>query len=502
MLDSFVIIDTETTGFQLHYDRIVEVGALKVENNRVTDFFREYIKPQNLYRLNPNVSKINGITEATLINAAPAENVLPRFLEFVGNSIVIAHNAKFDLDFINADLSDTNSGFSFTNKFIDSLEVSRDCFPAAPNHKLATLVSYLRLNAKNAHNVFDDCKCVYELIGKAILVLSKKGKSLDGYVRTSEYTNKQEWAANNRTFFESKKSETTSFTEIHKNAPTVYSRYELSRLAAEMRPQKYIKQDYTKPEPSRDRIIKVLEFEAEQKIKSSLFRTKKIAQYVSDNIDTAYNVEYLKWQSEKEQFEKEQNLIQEREDQKLEKQYQEKLKRISEQCAGKENFIVLGINTALDEVNFPYRIEYEYSINLEERIVWISANLPEMEQLPAEKYEYGSVIGKKKTQKEIKLEYVQCCFSISVYIASLIFEISPKIQHVVISENTKRRNKDGDLKDECVLSIKFNREPFENTNIRNSKPQEFCMQFENRCNITTTGIMKAIKPFELENTVQ
>lgn len=501
MLDKYVIIDTETTGFMQHYDNIVEIGALKIENNQIIDTFREYIKPR-IYRFKPEAIRINGITEATVRNADPAEKVLPRFLDFVGNSVVIAHNAKFDLDFINADLSDIYSVNMFSNKYIDSLEISRECFPSAPNHKLATLMSYLKLNAKNAHNVLDDCKCVYELINKAAIVLHKKGKSLDKFVKSSDYTLRQERADSNRTFFENKKSETTSFTEIHKNAPIVYSRYELSRLAAEMRPQKYIKQAFTKPEPSRDRIIKELEFEAEQKIKSSLFRTKKIAQYVSENFEAAYNAEYLKWQREKEQFEKEQNLAQESEDQKFEKQYQEKIKRISEQCAGRENFIILSINTALDEVNFPYRIEYEFSINLKERIVLISTNLPEMDQLPTEKYEYGSVIGKKKTQKEIKFEYVQCVFSNAMYVASLIFEISPKIQYVVISENTKRRNKDGDLKDECVLSIKFNRGPFENTNIRNSNPQEFCMQFENRCNITTTGIMKSIKPFELENTVQ
>lgn len=502
MLDKYVIIDTETTGFQEHYDRIVEIGALKVENNRIVDTFREYIKPQNIYRFKPEVIRVNGITEATVRNADPAEKVLPRFLDFVGNSVVIAHNAKFDLDFINADLSDINSGYSFPNKYIDSLEVSRECFPSAPNHKLATLVSYLKLNAKNAHNVLDDCKCVYELINKAVIVLSQKGRSLDKFVKSSDYTRRQEWTDSKKTFFENHKSATTAFTEIHKNSPIVYSRYELSRLAAEMKPQKYVKQTYTKPEPSREQIIRVLEFEAEQKIKSSLFHTKKIAQYVSENIDAAYNMEYLKWQQEKEQFEKEQDLIQKREDKKYEEQYQNQRKRISEQCAGKENFIILGINTALDEVNFPYRIEYEFSINLEERVVWISTTLPEIEKLPTEKYEYGSVIGKKKTQKEIKFEYVQCAFSNAMYVASLIFEISPKIQHIVISESTKCRNKDGDLKDEYVLSIKFYREPFETTNIRNSKPQEFCMQFENRCNITATGIMKAIKPFVSENTGQ
>ena len=85
--------------------------------------------------------------------------------------VVIAHNAKFDLDFINAELYDNYAAKSFSNKYIDTLEVSRICFPKAPNHKLSTLVSYLKLSAKNAHNSVDDCKCVYELVNKIFSIL-------------------------------------------------------------------------------------------------------------------------------------------------------------------------------------------------------------------------------------------------------------------------------------------------------------------------------------------
>ncbi len=494
----YVCIDIETTGLQLHYDRIIEIGALRIENNKITGIFQEYVNPRRSWLFKPGVTQINGISEATVRNADTIDKVLPRFMAFVGDSVVIAHNAKFDLDFINAELYDNYAAKSFSNKYIDTLEVSRICFPKAPNHKLSTLVSYLKLSAKNAHNSVDDCKCVYELVNKIFSILLKDGKGINNFVETSNYSTARERAVKDGEYIRSQMNGTTVFTEIHKRSVKIYSQQDLGKMASEMHPQKYEKALFLKPEPARDDIKRILELEANSQIKAVLFKQKKIDKYISDNIDSEYETAYNRWSLEKEAFDKEQEKIREQEDRKSEQVVREKIKQIAEQCDANNEYIISNIDRALGCKNFPYHIETTYEIDIDNGIVDIKASLPSIEQIPIEKYEYGSIIGKKKTQKDIKFDFVQCAFSIALYIASCVLGITPKIKQVFVSEFDRRRNKDGDLKDVFVLSVKFLRGMMEGIDIPNVRPQEFCMQFENRCNITTTGIMKAVKPFERE----
>ena len=108
----------------------------------------------------------------------------------------------------------------------------------------------------------------------------------------------------------------------------------------------------------------------------------------------------------------------------------------------------------------------------------------------------GNLSQKKKTQGELKNDYSALVFSLSVFLAANLFGLSPAIESMTMSCFTQRRKSTGDVEDDYILSIRFNREPFEKDGFRKKDPMEFCMGFENRCNMTSTMLFKKIKPFE------
>ena len=108
----------------------------------------------------------------------------------------------------------------------------------------------------------------------------------------------------------------------------------------------------------------------------------------------------------------------------------------------------------------------------------------------------GSLKEKKKTQAELREEYAKLVFGLAICVSSHTFNVSPSIKRIIISGYTQRRNKAGDIKDEYVYSLKFDRHILEKNDLTHISPIEFCLASENRVNMTTTYLMKAITPFE------
>lgn len=164
---------------------------------------------------------------------------------------------------------------------------------------------------------------------------------------------------------------------------------------------------------------------------------------------------------------------------------------------GTGEYIEESANSWLSTVTLPldFSLQFEYLDN----ILLVDLDLPEIEDIPQEKaarLANGTVKKKSKTQKDLKSDYLRCVFGLAVFFSANLFNISPAIKRIVISGYTQRRNpKTGDLQDDYIYSVKFLRDVFETTNISSIDPYDFCMQFENRCNITQTMLMKAITPF-------
>lgn len=168
---------------------------------------------------------------------------------------------------------------------------------------------------------------------------------------------------------------------------------------------------------------------------------------------------------------------------------------------GEDEIVNDTVESWIESCELPVEINVDYEWRLEQGTMYLDVDLPEIEDIPENeivKLASGNLKEKKKTQATLKQEYVNLVFGLAIFISANIFNVSPAINKIIISGYTQRRNKLGEIADDYVYSIKFIRNVFENSVLTNVNPLEFCMKFENRCNITNTMLLKKILPYEIE----
>jgi len=159
--DTFVVFDTETTGFYVGVDQLIEIGGVKIQNGEIIDRFDELINPHQ--PLPTKIVELTCITDDMLVDKDEEENVLKRFLEWVGDLPMVAHNSKFDISFMDATMKKYGLK-EFSNTVIDTMSLARMLYPEWGNHKLSTLVKKLKVPwDESAHHRAD-----YDSEGTAI----------------------------------------------------------------------------------------------------------------------------------------------------------------------------------------------------------------------------------------------------------------------------------------------------------------------------------------------
>jgi len=151
--DSYIVIDIETTGYLPYIDDIIEVGAIKVIHDKVTETYSSLVYNDHI---DPFITELTGITTEMTRNAPKLSVVLQELLDFIGDSILIAHNANFDVNFI-YDAVEKELNKEFHNDFIDTLRISRKVFPDFRTHRLNYLANILELSKHPAHRSLADC---------------------------------------------------------------------------------------------------------------------------------------------------------------------------------------------------------------------------------------------------------------------------------------------------------------------------------------------------------
>lgn len=137
--NSLIILDFETTGLSPNLgDRAIEIGAVKLENGKVTEQFQELMNPGR--PVSSFIEDYTGITNKMLNKAAPCEEVIAKFSDFIQGQNLVAHNASFDKRFLDSELKQISSNYD--GQFACSLLVSRRLYQSAPNYKLGTLINY------------------------------------------------------------------------------------------------------------------------------------------------------------------------------------------------------------------------------------------------------------------------------------------------------------------------------------------------------------------------
>lgn len=161
----YVVFDLETTGTSYISDSIIEISALKVKNAAITDTFSTLVNPGR--PIPYAATQINGITDEMTAQAPPLLDILPEFLAFAGEDVLVGHNIQsFDLKFICQALTQM-PGRVFKNNYIDTLYMARQCLPKLPHHRLTDLAVYFQIDSSGAHRALNDCiinqKCYEQL---------------------------------------------------------------------------------------------------------------------------------------------------------------------------------------------------------------------------------------------------------------------------------------------------------------------------------------------------
>ena len=150
---NFISFDLETTGTLSHVDHIVEIAAVKFQNAKPVETYQSLVQID--IPMPRQASLINGITDKMLKGQPALTEVLPQFVDFCGDSLMLAHNAIFDFQFLVRAIRE-NHGQAPKGFVLDTCQLSRKTFPGLPNYKLTTLCKHLKISSKKSHRAKED----------------------------------------------------------------------------------------------------------------------------------------------------------------------------------------------------------------------------------------------------------------------------------------------------------------------------------------------------------
>ena len=153
-IDDFVVVDIETTGLSPRHSSIIELGAIRYRNDRPVDDVSLLVNPG--FEISGFITALTGITNDMLWTAPYLDDVLPYFLDFVGDDVILGHNVNFDVTFI-YDKAEFLGLPPLKNDFIDTMRLSRRLYPEHRHHKLADLVERFSIERDTAHRALADC---------------------------------------------------------------------------------------------------------------------------------------------------------------------------------------------------------------------------------------------------------------------------------------------------------------------------------------------------------
>ena len=167
----FVVFDIETTGFSPVNNRIIEIGAVKVQGGEITDHFSAFVNPQ--VPIPFEILKLTGIRDEMVMDASLIEEVLPQFLAFCEGTVLVAHNANFDMGFIKENCKRLGYQQKFT--YADTVGIARILFPGQAKHTLDAMAKTLGISLENHHRAVDDAQATAEIFVKMIPLLKERG---------------------------------------------------------------------------------------------------------------------------------------------------------------------------------------------------------------------------------------------------------------------------------------------------------------------------------------
>ena len=171
---TYCVLDLETTGFSAKTEKITEIGIMKVKNGEVIDEFSCFVNPEK--HIPQRVSEVTNITDDMVKDAKTIKDVFPDVLEFLGdpnNTVIVAHNANFDVGFLKQNA--INLGYKFDYTYLDTLSLAKDLFPNYKKYKLGRIAENLGIKVEVAHRALDDVDTTVKVFRVMMDMLKEKG---------------------------------------------------------------------------------------------------------------------------------------------------------------------------------------------------------------------------------------------------------------------------------------------------------------------------------------
>ncbi len=186
---TYCVLDLETTGLAFRTDKITEVGIMKVKNGEVIDEFECFVNPEK--PIPPEVVEVTHITDDMVKDAETIEKVFPKILDFIGDSVLVAHNADFDIPFLK--YHGKLLGYELNNTYLDTLRLSKVLFPDFKKYKLGLIAEKLGIKVEVAHRALDDVDTTVKVFNIMMDMLKEKGaKTIDDIDIVTDEDNSKE----------------------------------------------------------------------------------------------------------------------------------------------------------------------------------------------------------------------------------------------------------------------------------------------------------------------
>jgi DNA polymerase III epsilon subunit family exonuclease len=169
----FVVFDLETTGAKTPPCRITEIGAYRVKNGAITDEFHTLINPETPIPF--FITQLTGISDQMVRHEPKFHEVAADFLEFIGDSVLVAHNANFDMRFLNHEIGRIHENYRVANPSLCTVQLSRKLLPHIENHRLNTVANYYSVALVNHHRASDDARATAHIFINLLEDLQTRG---------------------------------------------------------------------------------------------------------------------------------------------------------------------------------------------------------------------------------------------------------------------------------------------------------------------------------------
>lgn len=187
---TYCVLDLETTGFSPRLEKITEIGVMKYQDGKVVDKFSCFVNPEK--SIPPRVVEVTGITDDMVRDAETIDKVFPKLLEFIKDSVLVAHNAEFDVGFLRHVARELGYEFDFT--YLDTLSLAYELFPEYKTYKLGRIAKNLGIKVDVAHRALDDVDTTVKVFKVMLDMLKERGVNTleDIEIYASDETAKKE----------------------------------------------------------------------------------------------------------------------------------------------------------------------------------------------------------------------------------------------------------------------------------------------------------------------